>query len=204
MIILRSAKLAKEHTHSFVEGDDGQSLKVESPKLRIKGSNRDACVVATPNGGMNKELFSMHLEKCVFPCHPLMSATEQRVFFWDGDESHMLSGTKLRELKERGCIIIPPKPNTTTDCQGPDLVNNPVLQQKVRTGCSPHRQRMIRRMDSKCRRDLDYRDVVAMLGPAILRGFSRPNNLSAWEGSGLVPFGEKPLFASHMQVSMCM
>jgi hypothetical protein len=200
LVIVRSAKLAKEHTFSYIEGDDGKPLKVTLPKLRIAGKCRDAFVVATPNGGMNVNLFSEYLEKCVFPCHPLMSPTEQCVFFWDGDESHMLPGSKLRELKERGAIIVPPKPNTTTDCQGPDLVNFPVVQQRVRAGCS-HRQRMVRRLNSEKRRALDYRDIVAVVGPAIEKGFSRPNNLAAWEESGLCPFGEKPLFADHIQAT---
>jgi hypothetical protein len=90
LIIIRSAKLAKEHTFSFIEGADGLPLKVTLPKLRIAGKNRDAFVVATPNGGMNADLFAEYLEHCIFPCHPLMSPTEQCVFFWDGDESHMM------------------------------------------------------------------------------------------------------------------
>ena len=200
LVIIRSAKLAKEHTFSMVEGPDGLPLKVDLPKLRIAGKNRDAFVAATPNGGMNPDLFAEYLEKCVFPCHPLMSPTEQCVFFWDGDESHMMAGTRLSELKNRGAVIIPPKPNTTTDCQGPDLVNFPVVQQRVRAECS-HRQRLIRRMDGQKRRPLDYRDVVAIIGPAIQRGFSRSNNLAAWEESGLVPFSEKPLYADHIQAT---
>ena len=200
LVILRSAKLAKEHTFSMVEGPDGLPLKVNLPKLRTAGKNRDAFVAATPNGGMNPDLFAEYLEKCVFPCHPLMSPTEQCVFFWDGDESHMMTGSRLRELKNRGAVIIPPKPNTTTDCQGPDLVNFPVVQQRVRAECS-HRQRLMRRMDGEKRRQLDYRDVVAIIGPAIERGFSRSNNLAAWEESGLVPFCEKPLCADHTQAT---
>ena len=121
-----------------------------------------------------------------------MSPDEQCVFFWDGDEPHMMTGTRLRELKTRGAVIIPPKPNTTTDCQGPDLVNFPVVQQRVRAECS-HRQRVIRRMDNDKRRPLDCKGTIAIIGPAIERGFSRAKNLAAWEESGLVPFGEKPL-----------
>jgi hypothetical protein len=83
--------------------------------------------------------------------------------------------------------------NTTTDCQGPDLMNFPVVQQRVRAGCS-HRQWLMRRVDGEKRRQLDYRDVAAIIGPAIERGFSRPNNLAAWkEEPGPVPFCEKPL-----------
>ena len=65
LIIVRSAKLTKEHTCSYVAGDDGLPLKVTLPALRTAGKNRDAFVVATPNGGMNPELFPLHLEKCL-------------------------------------------------------------------------------------------------------------------------------------------
>ena len=56
-------------------------------------------------------------------------------------------------------------------------------------------------MDGEKRRQLDYRDVVAIIGPAIERGFSRSNNLAAWEESGLAPFCEKPLCADHTQAT---
>ena len=53
------------------------------------------------------------------------------------------------------------------------------------------------------RRALDYRGIVAVIviGPAIEKGFSRNNNVSAWEESGLVPFCERPLFADHIQAT---
>ena len=200
LVIVRSAKLAKEHTFSIVEGKYGLPLRVSLPKLRSAGRNRDSYVVATPNGGMNADLFIKYLELCIFPCHPLMSPTEQCCFFWDGDESHMLKGPKLRELKNRGAIIIPPKPNTTTDTAGCDLVNFPVVQQAVRSQCSK-KQRTIRKLPSESRRALDCKDVIGIIGPAIMRGFSRSNSISAWEESGLCPFGEKPKFQGHIQAT---
>jgi len=128
MVIVRSSKLGKEHTYSIVEDNDGSPMKVTLPELVVAGQARKGYVVATANGGMNAELFEKYLELCIFPCHPLMSPTEQCAFFWDGDESHMLRGEKLREYKERGAIIIPPKPNTTTDTAGCDLVSFPVVR----------------------------------------------------------------------------
>ena len=119
LVILRSAKLAKEHTFSMVEGPGGLPLKVNLPKLRIAGENRDAFVAATPNGGMNPDLFAEYLEKCVFPCHPLMSPTEQCVFFWDGDESHMVTGSRLRELKIKGHSLSPPSPTPPQIAKAP-------------------------------------------------------------------------------------
>jgi hypothetical protein len=80
LIIIRSAKLAKEHTFSIVEGDDGSPMRVTLPKLRIARQNRDAFIVATLNGGINKDLFAKYLDLCIFPCHPLMSAQEQCIF----------------------------------------------------------------------------------------------------------------------------
>jgi hypothetical protein len=56
-------------------------------------------------------------------------------------------------------------------------------------------------MDGAKRRQLDYRDVVAIVGPAIEKGFSRANNLAAWGESGLVPFCERPLYADHIQAT---
>ena len=56
-------------------------------------------------------------------------------------------------------------------------------------------------MDNDKRRPLDCKDMIAIIGPAIERGFSRANNLAAWEESGLVPFGEKPLYAEHIQAT---
>jgi hypothetical protein len=103
-------------------------MKVTLPELVVAGQARKGRVVATANGGMNAELFGKCLELCMFPCHPLMSPTEQCAFFWDGDESHMLRGEKSREHKERGAIIIPPKPNTTTDTAGCGLVSFPVVR----------------------------------------------------------------------------
>jgi hypothetical protein len=60
MVIVRSMKLAKEQTYSMVEADDGLPMRVSLPKLRTAGRCCDAFVVATPNGGMNKELFSKY------------------------------------------------------------------------------------------------------------------------------------------------
>ena len=81
LVIVRSANLAKEHSYSMVEGPDGKSMEITLPRLRVAGKNRDGFVVATPNGGMNKDLLDMYLKKCVFPCHPLMSKSEQCVFW---------------------------------------------------------------------------------------------------------------------------
>jgi len=199
LIIVRSAKLAKEHTFSWIEGPDGEPEKVELPKLRTAGKNRDAFVAATANGGMNKELFLKYLNVCVFPCHPLMSPEEQCVFWWDGDESHLI-GSDMRALRDRGAVVVPPKPNTTTDCQGQDLVSFPVVQQHVRAQCA-NRQRMIRRMGPKYQRPLDARDMVAIVAPAIERGFTRANNMAAWSEAGLSPFSEAPKFQPHIQAT---
>jgi hypothetical protein len=48
---------------------------------------------------------------------------------------------------------------------------------------------------------LDCRDVVGVVGPAIEKGFTRSNNLSAWQESGLCRFGETPKYAAHIQAT---
>ena len=60
---------------------------------------------------------------------------------------------------------------------------------------------MIRRLPSEKRRALDYRDTIAIIGPAIQKGFTRNVNLSAWAESGLCPFTEMPKYADHTQAT---
>jgi hypothetical protein len=85
-----------------------------------------------------------------------MSKSEQCVFWWDGDESHLVGADRFKEYVEMGANIVPPKPNTTSDVQGPDLVNFPFVQQIVRSQCSK-RQRVIRRLDGQEQRQLAAR-----------------------------------------------
>ena len=68
-----------------------------------------------------------------------MSRSEQCVFWWDGDESHLVGADCFKEYVEMGANIVPPKPNTTSDVQGPDLVNFQVVQQIVRSAHSAQR-----------------------------------------------------------------
>ena len=48
---------------------------------------------------------------------------------------------------------------------------------------------------------MDCKDVIGIIGPAIMRGFSRSNSISAWEEPGLCPFGGKPKFQDHIQAT---
>jgi hypothetical protein len=197
LLIVKASLMHLEFNFSWVEDSDGQPLRIELPKLRSGGQLREAVVAVTNNGGINVDLFVSYLEKSIFPCHPLMSNDDPVCFHWDGDDSHRLPGTKYREFAERGCIIIPHKPNTTTDMQGQDLVNFPVVQQAIRSAVAA-RQRLIRRLPNDLRRPLDYRDMVAVLTPALQKGFSRENCLASFAEAGLSPFTRLPLLAPHI------
>ncbi len=197
LLIVKASHMHGEYSYSWVEGKDGEPLKIEIPKLRTGGQARDALVAVTANGGMNRELFQSYLEKGIFPCHPLLSKTDPVCFHWDGDDSHRLPGETLRHYKDNGVIIIPHKPNTTTDMQGQDLVNFPVVQQAIRSAIA-ERQRLIRRLPQHLRRPLDYRDMVSVLTPAIQKGFSRSNCYASFAEAGLSPFTRLPLKSSHI------
>jgi hypothetical protein len=111
-----------------------------------------------------------------------------------------LPGAVFREFSERGAIIIPHKPNTTTDMQGQDLVNFPSVQQAIRQAVAT-RQRLIRKLPPDKRRPLDYRGMVAVLTPALQKGFTRENCFKSFAEAGLSPFTRLPLFASHILVT---
>jgi hypothetical protein len=59
LVIVRSANLAKEHSYSMVEGPDGKPMEITLPRQRVVAKNRGGFVVATPNGGMNKDFFDV-------------------------------------------------------------------------------------------------------------------------------------------------
>jgi hypothetical protein len=72
--------------HDKVGGHVGHGVSGEWRSMHAHGhctfgKAGDAFVVATRNGGMNVQIFAECLEKCVFPCHPLMSPTGQCVCF---------------------------------------------------------------------------------------------------------------------------
>jgi hypothetical protein len=84
--------------------------------------------------------------------------------------------------------------------QGQDLVNFPVVQQAIRAAVAD-RQRLIRRLHQEERRPLDYRDMVAVLAPALQKGFTRENCFASFAESGLSPFTRRPLFSSHIMAT---
>jgi hypothetical protein len=56
-------------------------------------------------------------------------------------------------------------------------------------------------MNPEKRRPLDCRDVIAVVGPAIEKGFSRANIISSWSEAGLCPFNEKAKYQPHIQAT---
>jgi hypothetical protein len=134
----------------------------------------------------------------IIPAHPLLSPTDQIMTSADGDESHVCTGERSRELKAMGVNIITPKPNTTQDCAPPDLVTFCVMQSAIRSAIAT-RQRLLRKLPHH--RPLDYRGVVATLALAIEKGMTRKNCIAAYEEAGLYPFTRKTLMAAHIAPS---
>jgi len=184
-LIVKAKMMHKEFTYSWVEDKDGNPMKVTLPSLMSGGREMEALVVCTANGGMNPELNKKYMDMCIIPAHPLLSPTDQIIISADGDESHVCTGERLRELKDMGVNIIAPKPNTTQDCAPPDLVTFGVMQSAVRSAIAT-RQRLLRKMAHH--RPLDYRDMVATLALAIEKGMTRKNCMAAYEEAGLYPF----------------
>jgi hypothetical protein len=115
----------------------------------------------------------------------------------------MLSASKLSEVnKAKGLEILPPKPNTSSNCQREDLSNFQVMQQEIRLQIAG-RQRLLRKLgrasgDTGFYRKLDARDMVSIAKHAIDKGSTLKVNLDGWKLGGIIPFTKAPLNQPHI------
>ena len=115
---------------------------------------------------------------------------------FDGDGSHLMKAAARQAWADRGLIMIFPKPNTSSDTQGEDLVTYGIMQPLVRENIAK-RMRFLK-MRVKVNRELDGRDVVAIMAPTMLKAQTAHHNLSAWRVRGLSPFTRQPLQQPHI------
>jgi hypothetical protein len=197
LVIIKGALNHSEYSYSLVSTKDGKDVKkVELSEVHSGGAWHKPKFVANSKGGMTPELWAIYLECCVAPCFPLMSPTNRCVFHCDGDGSHVLPAALRREWADKGLTMIFPKPDTSADTQGEDLVTYGIMQPIVREQAAK-RQRYLR-LIVKTDRQLDGKDVCIILKPAIDEGLNMKHNLDAWRTRGLVPFTRQPLQQPHI------
>jgi hypothetical protein len=202
MLIVKAAQMHQEYTYSdIITADNGLEM-VSLSKVFSGGQWWDPVVVSSPNGGMTPALFIQFIEFCVLPCYPFIGPDDKVLALWDGDQSHMLNSDKLSEFKAKGLEILPPKPNTSSDCQREDLANFPVMQPEIRSQVAK-RQRMLRKIymsskDPAFNRKLGPRDMVAIAKHALDKGSTTKVNLDGWRMGGIVPFTRAPMQQPHI------
>ena len=93
-------------------------------------------------------------------------------------------------------VIILPKPNTSSDTQGEDLVTYGIMQPLVLENIAARQRFLIRTI--KTDRALNATDAVAVLAPAAEKAQTVTHNLAAWRVRGLSPFTRQPLEQPHI------
>jgi hypothetical protein len=209
MLIVKAMTMHPEYTYSDALDKDNNLVRETLSPVFSGGKWHDPVIAASASGGMTPSLFHQYIEQCVLPCYPLISPTNKVLALWDGDQSHLLKADKLAEYKALGLEILPPKPNTSSDCQREDLSNFPVMQPEIRLQVAK-RQRMLRKLhasanrplrvknDTTFKRKLGARDMVSIAKSALDKGTTKMVNANGWRLGGIVPFTRAPLMQPHI------